>query len=50
MRHLLVVRLLEVEQRQEVDMSIGGERIDAPKLRKEMQRICESLRKKASRR
>jgi sentrin-specific protease 8 len=49
MKHLLVRRLLVAEREQEVDMSLGGKRLDASRMRREMYRICESLRKKASR-
>jgi sentrin-specific protease 8 len=50
MQHLLVRRLLAVGQQKEVDMSLGGKRLDASRMRREMYRICEGLRKKASRR
>lgn len=50
MRHLLVRRLLAVEAEREVDMSLGGKRVDASGVRKDMYKICEGLRKKASRR
>lgn len=50
MRHLLVRRLLAVEAEREVDMSLGGKRVDASGVRKDMYKVCEGLRKKASRR
>lgn len=50
MRHLLVRRLLAVEAEREVDMSLGGKRVDASGMRKDMYKVCEGLRKKASRR
>lgn len=50
MRHLLVRRLLVVERQKEVDMSLGSKHLNAAKIRREMYRICEALRKKASRR
>jgi len=49
MQHLLVRRLLAVGLQKEVDMSLGGKRLDASRMRREMYRICEGLRKKASR-
>ncbi|KAL7272804.1 hypothetical protein RUND412_004366 [Rhizina undulata] len=49
-RYLLVKRLLTVDKDKAVDMSLGGKRIDATAMRKEMLKICEALRKKASRR
>lgn len=50
MKHLLVRRLLAVEADREVDMSLGGKRVDATGMRRDMYKVCESLRKKASRR
>ncbi|PWW75203.1 cysteine proteinase [Tuber magnatum] len=50
MKHLLVKRLLAVEREKEVQMSLRGKRVDATGYRKEMFKICEGLRKKASRR
>ncbi|RPA93947.1 cysteine proteinase [Choiromyces venosus 120613-1] len=49
MKHLLVKRLLAVEREKEVQMSLRGKRVDAVGHRKCMLKICESLRKKASR-
>ncbi|KAH8147370.1 uncharacterized protein LAJ45_08526 [Morchella importuna] len=49
MKHLLVRRLLAVEAEKEVNMSLGGKRVDANGVRKEMLKVCEALRKKASR-
>jgi len=49
MKHLLLRRLLLAERRTEVDMSLGGKRLNAQKLRREMYRIAESLRKRANR-
>jgi len=50
MKHLLVKRLLAVEREKEVQMSLRGKRVDAAGSRKDMFKICEGLRKKASRR
>jgi sentrin-specific protease 8 len=50
MKHLLLRRLLLAERRTEVDMSLGGKRLNAQKLRREMYMIAESLRKRANRR
>lgn len=50
MRHLLVKRLLAVEREKEVEMSLIGKKVDAAGYRREMFKICEALRKKASRR
>jgi sentrin-specific protease 8 len=49
-KHLLVRRLLAVERSQQVDMSLGGKRLDVPRMRREMVRTLENLRKKACRR
>ncbi|PUU80629.1 hypothetical protein B9Z19DRAFT_974117 [Tuber borchii] len=49
MKHLLVKRLLAVEREKEVQMSLRGKRVDATGSRKDMFKICEGLRKKASR-
>jgi len=48
-KHLLLRRLLLVERRKEVDMSLGGKRLDATGFRRDMYKTCEQLRKKASR-
>lgn len=50
MKHLLVNRLLQVGSKGIVEMSLGGHRCDAAKFRRSMLKICEGLRKKASRR
>lgn len=50
MRQLLVTRLLVIERQKEAEMSLGGCRVDASKMRREMYRVCERLRKKAGRR
>lgn len=39
MRHLLVRRLLAVEAEREVDMSLGGKRVDASGVRKDMYKV-----------
>lgn len=49
MKHLLVRRLMNVESKREVDMSLGGKRLDALGMRKEMLRVCESARRKERR-
>ncbi|KAI5795114.1 ulp1 protease family protein [Geopyxis carbonaria] len=49
MKHLLVRRLLVVERQKEVDMSLAGKKLDAARMRREMHKICEALRKKANR-
>jgi sentrin-specific protease 8 len=48
-KHLLVRRLLRVEKNQEVDMSLGGKNVDPQRMRRELLRIVENLRKKAAR-
>jgi sentrin-specific protease 8 len=50
MRHLLLKRLLSVNAREKVSMSMGGKFIDANGGRKEMLKIIETFRKEGERR
>ena len=45
MRHLLLKKLLMVEAKQQVSMSMAGKTVDAVQGRKEMLRIIEGFRK-----
>lgn len=49
MKHLLERRLLVVQREQEVDMSLGGKMLDHMRMRREMVKICEQLRKEQRR-
>jgi len=50
MRHLLLKRLLSVNAREKVSMSMGGKMVDATGGRKEMLKIIETFRKEGERR
>jgi sentrin-specific protease 8 len=50
MRHLLLKRLLSVNAREKVSMSMGGKLVDAPGGRKEMLAKIEGFRKEGERR
>lgn len=50
MRHLLIKRLLCVNAREKISMSMAGKIVDSHGGRKEMLRIIENLRKEGERR
>ncbi len=50
MKHLLLKKLLQVNSKDKVSMSMGGKLLNAPAGRKEMLNVIESFRKEGERR